>query len=131
MKLRRRFGRAAAATAPPAMPSGMTTNTAPIVDVFGPVGVVFVAIPLAISGGAVAAAARPNRRRSFTIAAFALGFYVLFVGSIGIFYFFSMGGLFFAAYQARKADPPVRRPRGRPAEEEDEDLEDEDEDAAN
>jgi hypothetical protein len=86
----------------------------------GPLGILFAAVPVFICGFALDATRRPNRRRAFTIAAFALGIYVVFFSFIGIFYFFSMAGLFFAAYQARKADPPVRRPpRARPAKDDD------------
>jgi O-antigen ligase len=85
----------------------------------GPLGVLFAAVPILICGFALDATRRPNRRRAFTVAAFALGIYVVFFSFIGIFFFFSMAGLFFAAYQARKADPPPRRPvRARPAAEE-------------
>jgi hypothetical protein len=86
----------------------------------GPLGILFAAVPVFICGFALDATRRPNRRRAFTIAAFGLGIYVVFFSFIGIFYFFSMAGLFFAAYQARKADPPVRAPRPRrPAKDDD------------
>jgi hypothetical protein len=86
----------------------------------GPLGILFAAVPVFICAFALDATRRPNRRRAFTIAAFGLGIYVVFFSFIGIFYFFSMAGLFFAAYQARKADPPVRAPRPRrPAKDDD------------
>ncbi|MBV9953316.1 MAG: hypothetical protein JO291_15285 [Acidimicrobiia bacterium] len=92
------------------------THGVTLTQAAGPLGILFAAVPVLICGFALDATRRPNRRRAFTIAAFGLGIYVVFFSFIGIFYFFSMAGLFFAAYQARKADPPVRmqRPR-RPA----------------
>jgi hypothetical protein len=87
------------------------THGVTLTQAAGPIGILFAAVPIFICGFALDATRRPNRRRAFTIAAFGLGIYVVFFSFIGIFYFFSMAGLFFAAYQARKADPPVRAPR--------------------
>ena len=84
---------------------------------------VLAGVPVVICGVALEGSRRPGRRRLYTIAAFALGIYVAFFSVVGIFFFFSMAGLFVAAYQARKADPPVPRARGRAADEDEPDDE--------
>jgi hypothetical protein len=108
------------------------TDHVTLLEAAGPIGFAFAALPIIICAVALEATRRPGRRRAFTIAAFALGIYVVFFSFIGIFFFFSMAGLFFAAYQARKADPPVprgrARARARDEDEADEDLDEDDED---
>jgi len=87
------------------------TDQVTLLEAAGPLGVVLAGVPVVICGVAIEGSRRPGRRRLYTIAAFALGIYVAFFSVVGIFFFFSMAGLFVAAYQARKADPPVPRTR--------------------
>jgi len=95
--------------------------------ILGPVAVVFAILPIAISGVAMALALRENRRRNFTIVAFIMVLFVLWTGSLGIFFFFSAGGLVYGAFKARQAEPPpLRAARRRRGQEADEDVEDDD-----
>ena len=87
------------------------TDQVTLLEAAGPLGVLLAGVPVVICGVAIEGSRRPGRRRLYTIAAFALGIYVAFFSVVGIFFFFSMAGLFVAAYQARKADPPVPRTR--------------------
>ena len=99
------------------------TDQVTLLEAAGPLGVLLAGVPVVICGVAIEGSRRPGRRRLYTIAAFALGIYVAFFSVVGIFFFFSMAGLFVAAYQARKADPPVPRTRRGAASDEDEDDE--------
>ena len=85
-----------------------------LISQIGPAAGVVV-FPVLIAGLAVFAARRPNRTRTFTLAAVGLLLFVLVLSSVGIFFLFSAGALGFGAYQSRRADGPGtgRTRRGR------------------
>ncbi|MEJ7585347.1 MAG: hypothetical protein WKF43_14985 [Acidimicrobiales bacterium] len=79
-----------------------------LTSVIGPVAGVVV-VPVLVAGAAVVLARRPGRARTFTYAAIAQILFVFLLGSLGIFFLFSAGGLGFGAYKARKAQGPSAR----------------------
>lgn len=109
-------------------------NLKPAIDsdyalvLLGPIALVIILAPILVAGGALFLAPRPNPRRTFGIAAFLLALFVLALGSTGIFFIFTFGGLGYGYYQARKADPPASRMRARPAASTDDATAEEDDD---
>lgn len=67
-------------------------------------GAAIVVIPVLMAGAALVSARRPNRTRAFTIAAFSLVLFIVFIPFLGVYYLLSAAGVGVGAYQARRAD---------------------------
>ncbi len=82
-----------------------------LTEVAGP-GAAIVAVPVLMAGAALVSARRPNRTRAFTIGAFALALFLVFIPPLGIYYLFSAAGVGIGAYQSRRADREAAAAKG-------------------